>query len=447
MIARSLGTPLTPMQQYVADVAGEERADGSLEYEVIVWTVPRQTGKTTGLRAIGTKRALVDRRQVFYTAQTGKDARERWSDLVKLLRVTPALKDRIDVKLRGGSEQVVFPGGGAFRCFAPTPESLHGYTPEDVFIDEAFAQSAASGELLQGAIGPAQFTLLRKQLWIVSTAGTAESTFLHDWIERGIEGTPRVAIFDWGARDDQDPFDLDDIAAFHPGVGQCFNGKVLTAADVLAEADRNSRAEYERAFANRRTVTTSHLIPTETWRDLANVQQRPRRGVTLTYDVAHDRAAASIVATWLDDLDHVQGRVVAAGPGVRWLPARIRELREQLRPLEVAAAGNGPVLEVIPHVPGTRVLPEREFAAASSAFLTRVDEATIHHPGPDDQGVDVLATGVAGLVTRTAGDGIAFSRRHSVGDTSAAIALVIGSWCVSSRRAGKPRTRHGKAAA
>lgn len=436
------------MQQYIADVAGESRPDGSYAYEVVVVSVPRQTGKTTLLRAVGTKRALVDRREGFYTAQTGKDARERWYDLVKVLRVNAALKDRIEVKLRGGSEQIVFQGGGAFRCFAPTPESLHGYTPEDVYIDEAFAQTAMSGELLMGAIGPAQFTLLRKQLWIVSTAGTAESTFLHDWIDRGIEGTPRVACFVWGARDDQDPFDLEDIAAFHPGVGQEFNGKVLTAADVLAEADRNTRAEYERAFANRRTVTTSHLIPTETWRELRVDQVPPTRGVVLTYDVAHDRAAASINATWLDALGHVQTRVVRSAPGLKWLPGDVRQLRDQLRVTEVAAAGNGPVLEVIPHIPGTRVLSERDYATACSAFLTHVDDATIHHPGPDDDGNDVLATAVAGLVTRTAaGDGIAFSRRHSVGNTAPAIATVVGAWVASSRRTGKPRTRHGKAAA
>lgn len=269
VIARTLGTPLIPWQQYVADVAGERRPDGSYEYQFVVVSVPRQCGKTTLLRAVGTHSALVLGRDVFYTAQTGKDARERWSDLVKILQVHPALGPRVDIKLRGGSEQAVFPGGAAFRCFAPTPESLHGYTPPKVMIDEAFAQTGPSGELLMGAIGPAQITITDRQLWIVSTAGTAESTFLHDWIDRAIDGAPRVAVFDWGATDDQDPFKLEDIAAFHPGIGQLLNGHVLTPADVLEQADRNSRAEYERAYANRRTLTTSHLIPFETWGALA----------------------------------------------------------------------------------------------------------------------------------------------------------------------------------
>lgn len=173
---------------------------------MVVVSVPRQTGKTTLLRAVGAHSCLVCGRDVFYTAQTGKDARERWLDLVKILRVNDALADRVKIGLRGGSEQVVFTDtGAAFRVFAPTPESLHGYTPPKVMIDEAFAQTGMSGELLMGAIGPAQITIRDRQIWIVSTAGTAESTFLHDWIDRGVEGTPRVAAFVWGARDDQNP--------------------------------------------------------------------------------------------------------------------------------------------------------------------------------------------------------------------------------------------------
>lgn len=129
MIARTLGTPLIPWQAHVADVASERRADGSYEYQVVVVSVPRQTGKTTLLRAAGVHRCLLGR-DVFYTAQTGKDARARWMDLVKVLRINAALRDRVKIRLRGGSEHVEFGSGAVFQVFAPTPESLHGYTPQ-----------------------------------------------------------------------------------------------------------------------------------------------------------------------------------------------------------------------------------------------------------------------------------------------------------------------------
>jgi hypothetical protein len=353
-------------------------------------------------------------------------------DLVKTLREKPMFASRIDVALRGGSEAVTFPGGASFGVFAPTPESLHGYTPPTVLIDEAFALAPGAGELLMGAISPGQVTIVDKQIWIVSTMGTAESTFLHEWIDKAIAGEPRVAIFDWGARDDQDPFSLDDIAAFHPGVGFNFNGKVLTPHDVLAESTWNSRAEYERAFANRRTVTASHLIPLDSWTRLrAGRPLDAPSGCVLTYDVGADRQGSTLLASWLDpETGKVAVTVLAAAAGVAWLADAVEGAIGLLRPRQVSAAENGPVLEVTATLRsrGVDVTPisEREFATASGGFLTRIDEATIMHDGTGD-GADVLSRSVTGLVTRAgAVDGIAFSRRHSVGDSSAGIAAALG---------------------
>lgn len=445
MIARALGTPLIPWQQYVADVAGERRPDGSYEHEIVIVTVPRQTGKTTLIRAVGTHSGLAGR-DFFYTAQTGKDARARWYDLVKLLRVNPALKDRITVALRGGSEHVLFKGSGAvFQAFAPTPESLHGYTPPKVAVDEAFSQTGGRGELLMGAIGPAQFTIVDRQIWIVSTAGTAESIWFHDWVERGREGTDRVALFDWGATEDQNPYKLDDIAAFHPGVGFELNGKTLTAQDVLDELGKNTRAEYERAFANRRTLTLSHLVPAETWRALkaTDVQPAPKDQCVLAYDVAFDRQSAAILALWETDAGKPCGMVLRHQAGTSWLLDELDALATSWRPRALAAVDSGPVLDTTQalvargHV--VQLLKEREYATACSAFLARIDDQAIAWHATEPAASAVLERSVTGLVTRSAaGDGVAFSRRHSVGDSSPAIAYTAGLHVLETQPAGKP---------
>ena len=443
-VARALGTPLIPWQSYAADICGERRADGSYEYQVVIITVPRQTGKTTLIRALGTHRALVLGRDFFYTAQTGKDARERWMDLVKILRVNGALKDRVTISLRGGSEQVAFLDGAAFRVFAPTPESLHGYTPPTVCIDEAFAQSAASGELLMGAIGPAQITIREKQIIIVSTMGTAESVFLHDWIDRALGGMPRVAILDWGAGDDVDPYTAAGVEAFHPGIGYVLNGKVLEATDVLEQIERNSRAEYERAYANRRTLTTSHLIPPDVWHPLGDDELRPPadlRTVHLAYDVGLDRLSSTVTAHWRTPDGRPAVKIVKAGPGVTWLADAVDDLVDRWRPASTVAVGNGPVLEVTAQLRDRgRVvdeLGERDFATASGAFLTMIETGGLVHDGSP-----VLEHSVTGLVTRPgAVDGVAFSRRHSVGDSSAGIATAAGLWSLTRERTGKPLIR------
>ena len=377
-VARALGTPLLPWQRYVADVAGERRPDGSYEHQVVVVSVPRQSGKTALLRAMGTQRAMLGR-SVFYTAQTGKDARARWTDLVKALQLSAAFKgkmksEEIVVAKRGGSEHVAFPSGGVFQAFAPTVESLHGYTPPTVLIDEAFAQTQANGELLIGAIEPAQRTIVDRQLWLVSTMGTAESTFFHDWIERARLGVDRVALFLWGADEDQDPFDLDDIAAFHPAVGFEFRevghdtGLVTTAESILAASEKiPSRAEYVRAYGNRATSTTLTLIPAEDWNALS-VQARADdpeaelaapadlRDVTLAYDVDEHAASAAIVALWEDAATGLPAaKVVQSGPGVAWVADAVADLDVAWRPARVVAVGNGPVLDVTEQLRGEGV--------------------------------------------------------------------------------------------
>lgn len=442
-IARALGTPLLPWQQYVADVATEHKltAEGTREYhhKTVVVSVPRQCGKTTLIHALGVYRAMVLGSDVFYTAQTGKDARARWGDLVKALRKSPTfrqrLKDeRIKVALRGGSEHVLFENGHVYQAFAPTEGSLHGYTPPTVFLDEVFYHTPTKGEMLMGAVSPAQQTVRARQLYLVSTKGHAGSTFFHDWIDRATTGTPGVAGFIWGAADHHNPYALDDIPKYHPGVGMFLNDGILTAADVLAEADRNTRAEYERAFANRSTVTLSHLIAADDWRQLRvdTLPPLPEQleGVTLSYDVAADRTAATLIVTWTDAGRKV-AQVLAAAPGLGWIADVLDNLHaDGARPARLVAVGHGPVLEVTAEVRarGHQVdeLTEREFATACGAFLTALETHDFAHASTDG---DPLEKSVTGLVPRAGVvDGVAFSRRHSVGDSSAAIALAVGLW-------------------
>ena len=428
MIAEALGTPLVGWQRQVADVATERRPDGSYEHQVVVVSVPRQSGKTTLLRALGVHRSLVLGRDVFATAQTGKDARARWLDMVKILRTHPALKHVAKIALRGGSEHVEWlTNGHVFQSFAPTPESLHGYTPPLVLVDEAFALAGDRGELLMGAIGPAQFTITDRQIWLVSTMGTAASTFFHDWVARGVEGAPRVGTFWWGARDDQNPYSLDDIAAFHPAVGERLGNTLITPDHVLSQAEKHTPAEYERAFANRATITGAHEIPAEKWAAIATPLDLPAPNVRvrLVYEVAGDRAGASIAAGWIGPDGRPAAKIVRAAPGTAWLADAVEALDLTGRAAGVHAADHGPVLDITADLArrGVHVdlLPRRQCAAATGWALSAITDHAL-----TVDAVDALATSATGLVTRSAGaDGVAFSRRHSVGDSSLAIAVLL----------------------
>jgi hypothetical protein len=122
----------------------------------------------------------------------------------------------------------------------------------------------------------------------------------------------------------------------------------------------------------------------------------------------------------------VRVKVVRAGPGVGWVTDALTDLHKRLRPGVVLAAGTGPVVEL--HEPirragvPLRVLTEREYATATGRFLSMLDAGTLDHDG-----TQLLHDGVVGLVTRAAlsGDGVAFARRASVGDTSPGVAAAI----------------------
>lgn len=438
VVAEALGTPLMPWQRRVADVATERLPDGRYRYPVVVVTVPRQSGKTTLMRAVGVERAIAyPDAPVFYTAQTGKDARERWRDLVKQLRASP-FRSQITVREAAGSERVIFPNGSEFRCFAPVGAGLHGYTPPTVMLDEVWAHDDAKGEELMGAIVPAQITLPHRQLWLVSTAGTSASGFLRKWVDAGRAGADGVALFEWAAPDSADPYDPATLREFHPAVGwvRPDGTPQVTVEDLLDAAERNSRAEYERAYLNRWTVTESVLIPADVWRDLGDQAVDPvdPARVVLTYDVAHDRRSASILGTWRDG-DVVRTRVVLADTGTSWVAPALEELCRNVAPAAVGADDGGPARQVTDalHRSGVlrdlgirhEVLGAREFCMATGSYLSAIDDGTIRHDASE-----LLADSIAGVVTRPMADGVAFSRRHSAGDSSPAIASTVGAWLV-----------------
>lgn len=426
-LSAALGTPLLPWQRMVADVATELTEDGSgYRYPVVVVSVPRQSGKTTLVRAVGTDRGI-SRPDCgcFYTAQTGKDARERWQDAVKLIKASP-LAPLATVRTAAGSERVVWPNGSTFRCFAPLPTSLHGYTPPLVMLDEAFAYDEQLGDDLMGAIGPAQVTIPHRQLWIVSTAGTARSVFLRRWIDAGLAGDPGVALFLWACPEGVDVYDRSLWPTWHPAMHPLEDGRILVTADALAaEAHRLPRSEFERAYGNRWTRTHSYLIAAESWDALTNPDQRPpvpgTDDVVFGFDVMHDRTSAAVTAAW-DHRGVRQWRVVRTGPGTGWL-ADARAALEAAGWRRFAYAADGPAREYA--APADVEVGGRGYADAWGELLSHIAHRTMAHDGTEQ-----LALAAANVNTRPTLDTAAPSRRASAGDVTALLAGMVASYAL-----------------
>lgn len=410
-LAAQLGTPLMPWQRYVADVALELHPDdpGRWRYPTVIVTVPRQSGKTVLLRAVALDRCLSRARtRVFMTAQTGKDAHTRWKDTVEVIERS-AFGPHVRVNRAAGAPTFTLPNASQVRAFAPTPKSIHGETPHLVMVDEGWVFDAAQGEDLMGAIRPAQITLPDRQLWIVSTRGSLDSTFLDAWIDAGRAATKdpgaAVAFFEWSAPEGADAYDPA-TWEFHPALGH-----TITRDDLAAEAAEASRGVWERAFMNRRTTTLESIIDLEAWDALEDPDMvPPGRVPVLGYDA--DRDGASVVAAWWDTAQRVTVRMVATGPGPAWLVDAVPTLVAGLAPDHVMADDGGHARSVTEDLRRAGLVIDtvagRDFGTMCSSLLRLARSGRIAHDGSPE-----LRTAWAGAALRFVGDQEAFDRRHA----------------------------------
>lgn len=430
-IAGMLGTPLMPWQQLTTRVVTERAPNGiGWRYPVVVITVPRQSGKTTLIRSILVQRAIMRRKlSAFYTAQTGKDAVTRWEDMVQAAEAHPTLEPLLSKRLRAGSQALLFPNGSSFGPFAPTKTALHGSTPHLVVVDEAFAYDDVEGVLLEGAIRPAQQTLPDRQWWIVSTAGTADSTWLRRWRDIGREaaGDPdsAVAYLEWSAPEGASMYDPATWRAFHPALGY-----TITEATLAEDAQNTTAGEWERAYGNRWTATSRAWFDPDAWDQLGRSDDElpdpTGRTVAIAYDVAADRSAAAVFACWVSPDGHAGVRAIATGPGINWVRGALDQARAELPSSPLVAPADGPVRQITDELERDDIevttVGAKDYATACGSVEWRAAGGLLLHDRSP-----ALRAAVMVAQTRPAGDGLwAFSLRESAGSIAALRAITVG---------------------
>ena len=449
-----MGKPLAPWQRLVADVATERLPDGSWAYQVVVITVPRQSGKTTLITPFASHRCLIcPDALTWYTAQTRQDARDNFGEAVKLLKRSPLKPPRTKVRLSNGSEGVTFPGGASWRVFAPTPDALHGKANEQVTVDEAWAFDGVRGLALEQAIMPT-FTTTGGQLLIVSTAGTAESAWLLSYVERGRAAVAAgrregIALFEWGVSDDVrdrveqgliDGVDnreapsylaaLDVILDAHP---MAHDGGTLNLKALRTAAETMKPGEFLRAYGNAWTGVAERVIPASAVADTTtSTWPKPVVPVALGFDVALDRSSSSIVAAWRDGPDGpLRFDVVNERPGTSWVPARLKALQDARRPVAIAHPGAGPGVDVADEAArlGVTFTPEaglstRDYVASCASLLAQlVDRRALH------LGHAAFVAAASAAAKRDLGDGgWAWSRRESAASIAPLVAATVAAW-------------------
>lgn len=404
-----------PWQQQVADIMGEiDPVTGRMAYDLVVVTVPRQSGKTALVRSLCLQRAMVPGGRAWYTAQSRNDARDAWLDAVELVARSP-LRHAVTVRLTNGSESLSVRGAGTFRVFAPLAEALHGRQADLVVLDEAWAHTMDRGRELMQAIVPTMATRARPQTLVLSTAGTDESEYLREFVRRGREecltGTPsRMAYLEWSTPEEISPTDLDGVCAHHPAVGH-----TITREAVEAAASVLSPGEFMRAYANQWMSSLETVIDPKAWQARYTPERiAPGSPVVFGFDATPDRGHASVVAAGRTAAGLTVLEVIDHRPGVAWLAERLAQLHTQWSPLALVADGVGPASAAVDTLRGQGVTVtttnSREYAVACQHLYDQIHEeppvGLYAAPGHEALDAAALAAG-----KRPLGESWAWSRK------------------------------------
>jgi hypothetical protein len=457
-IADNLDLPLMPWQRQVAEVGCElDPATGLPAYREVRVTVPRQSGKTMLFLSWQINRCVSRRwrhpqRSVF-TAQTGKDARDKWLDeLFPLIRnsrirtLVASKGSRLEINEGMGNESIRFRTGSLIRLLSTSTTSGHSKTLHQAVMDEVWHDTDDRRE--QG-LRPAMITMADAQLLVCSTAGTDASIVLNRKVDTGRAAVEAdvgagVAYFEWSAADDWDPYDDDSFFGFHPALcpdppcrcapaGERWR-HTITIEAIRAERGAMELPEFCRAYGNRKPdgrLASWQVIKEQQWFALQSAGLRVEDPVALAVDVTPDRTWSAIAAA---------GRRVGGGravevlehrPGTGWVTERLGELVKKHKPCVVvtsdralADAADEKELEVYRAGSG-------DLASAASMLYDGVAGSA-----PDVWHLpDVELTGaVAGATKRQLGDGWAWDRRSVSVNICPLVACSLALWGLATPR-------------
>lgn len=435
-IATAMGRRPHEWQQQAADVIYELDDNGRFRYRNVYVSVPRQCGKTVMAMGLGmTRMMLQGDAKVWYTAQTGQAARERW-----LKECATPVSNRLgpiaEVRKGAGDTRMWLPHNfSEFRPMPPNAEYLHGEQSDLVMADEAWVHDDASGAALMQAVAPTfqsrAGTKLGVQMMKFSTMGTAESTWWHQGLAEAIEGQPNTCVIDYGIPDDADPDDVELTIACHP------LGHIPAIADFIREqANEMKGGEFARAFGNRATASRERVIPLDAWQAALSLDPIPAEApVCFGAAIDIDRTETVIAACAVVD-DTPMLEIVDRRPGTSWAADRLEQLvlDHGAPPPVIDPVGPSGTLHDEMVGRGLDVPPftVRDLTRASANLLDRITHT-------DNQGVlaptvrirpdDGLEAAAEAAATRKVGDSWAWQRtpQGSIASLEAATLALHGS--------------------
>lgn len=337
-----LGFELMPWQEQVIAVATEMLPNGRPAYRKVVYSTGRQNGKTLVTLVVALERMLMRgrRQSVVYTAQSGLEARQKFIEEAWTLLQESSVHPFVSQYYKAAADTgLVMHNGSRFRIVSLGRSSGHGKTLDLVFLDETFEDK---DDRREQAFRPAMKTRPHAQMWVMSTAGDQESTYLLREFELGRAAVAAgrregIAYFEWSAPEDADIHDDAAVVLANPALGYTLEWSVL-------EDDRSQMEEngFRRSDMNQWVDAEERVIPEAWWSRVSSPQvQAQGSGAVFAVDARADRSMACVT---VGDSD---GRVelVEARSDVSWLVDWFAESASR-RSRPVFVDGSGPLAAV-----------------------------------------------------------------------------------------------------
>jgi hypothetical protein len=441
-VARMLGKPLMPHQEYIATVALEvDQETGRLAYDDVTVVMGRQSGKTTLILPVTAHRMLgfgTSAQRVLYTAQTADKAREKWRDIyVAALKGSPFAELIADVRLRLNFEQLLCTTGSTFSPVTPTAKSGGtGDTIDVAFIDEAWCHEDAG---IEQAMSPAMVTREQAQLWAVSTAKRQPAgqpynpRFAAYLRSRIAAGRARVeagvntgtAFFEWSAPEGSDPADPRTWWGCLPAMGY-----TQSEAAIRTQLERMDLADFCAEFLGwwpSDAALRWQVIPESVWRGLADRSARPGYPIAFGVDTSPDRGMTALVSAGPCG-DQWAVEVVEHRGGTAWVVPRLAELVHRWRPCGVAVASGSAAASLIEPLSAqefpVKVMSLPDVAKAYGGFYEAVmDRGVLRHAAQPE-----LDTAMSLAWKRRVGAQTTWDW-GSPGDISPVVAASAALWC------------------
>jgi len=449
-LAESCGLVLDPSQCITLEAGMGQRSDRKWAAFEVCDVEPRQSGKndTVAVRELHGLFLDDDVRLMLHTAHEAATVNEAFLRMESLISNNSELRAQV-ARFRYGNgdhavelhndDRLVYKTrtGGAARGFAGV--SLLVYD-EALFL-QAKHVSASLAILARG-----RNRGHNPQMWAMSSAGKATSTFLWEIRRRALSGKGgRLAYVEHTAErikltsdgklvSNGDTLDLEDRelwALANPAMNHPEHG----ISEEFIESEKRAQSADPVGWARERLGVFDPLpgtgagreISVFLWNDVADRLSQIESRLVVAVDVAPDAVSSSIAVAGVreDGRGHVE--VVEAALGTRWVADRLEGVIGRHEPLAVAVDAAGPVQQLVPELEAVCKaadvkfvkVPARAYAAACGEFVQAVKDKRVAHIG---QGW--LDDAVAGGRRRAYGDAWMWDRRVGV-DITPLVAVTV----------------------